>query len=427
MDANDDTVEVVTVNFFDECISVYSLKSIDEYPYLRVDDMNYLETVGRPYGICLANMKPTVDDSPKSNDKEPLKEEMSDDIDMLDAGMNPRIIENREEMNEDEFHIRRNNNCIQITSPSSPPLPHDSSLCDNSNPTHILISTHECSYDVSSGVSMLTDFVKGKFPMAKGGIEASTSNRQAVESGAFASEAGGALFAFEIPKLKSQLRENKAWKRYTLFRGFKVRGFGGIVSPGAPGLPYVFRKPNSPSSVPPLVLLAGDCTGSAYVFAPTQNQTLGVTAEYIKSDYTSVGESSRMKQNEKLGTLIFLVALLPLFPIALFLLFLRYLREELPVGFISGWYVDNDFLGRNRKSSMQSIVNVWSPALTPSDQGLPLYEMVFEIESGATVGSAAVSTLNNDSGDLELFVPSYEFNEINVYRLSTNTNTNDNE
>ena len=79
-------------------------------------------------------------------------------------------------------------------SPSSPPLPHDNSLCDNSNPTHILISTHECSYDVSSGVSMLTDFVKGKFPMAKGGIEASTSNRQAVESGAFASEAGGALF-----------------------------------------------------------------------------------------------------------------------------------------------------------------------------------------------------------------------------------------
>merc|ERR1711871_702388 len=158
------------------------------------------------------------------------------------------------------------------------------------------------------------DFARGKFPMAKGGIEASTSNRQAVESGAFASEAGGALFAFEIPKLKSQLRENKAWKRYTLFRGFKVRGFGGIVSPGAPGLPSVFRKPNSPSSAPPLVLLAGDCTGSAYIFAPTNKQTLGVTAEYIKNDYTSVKELAKTKENEKLGTFILLIALLPLLP-----------------------------------------------------------------------------------------------------------------
>ena len=421
MDIHDDTVEVVTVNFFDECISVYSLKAIEAYPYLEVEDMNYLETVGRPYGICLANMRPgeklhedRKNDSVNGscNDNTPNH---NDDIVTKDVGFNEVKKEVRDNKN------RR----IKITSPSLPSPPHDMSLCDNSNPTHILISTHECSYDVSSGVSMLTDFIGGKFPMVKGGIHASSTKRQAVESGAFASEAGGALFAFEIPKLKSELRENKAWKRYTLFRGFKVRGFGGIVSPGAPGLPYVFRKPNSSPSVPPLVLLAGDCTGSAYVFAPTNKQTLGVTAEYIKNDYTSVKELAKTKENEKLGTLILLVALLPLFPIALFLLLLRYLREELPVGFISGWYIDNDFLGRNRKSSMQSIVNVWSPALTPSDRGLPLYEMMFEIESGATVGSAAVSTINDKSGDLELFIPSYEFNEINVYKLSSIDADND--
>jgi hypothetical protein len=52
-----------------------------------------------------------------------------------------------------------------------------------------------------------------------------------------------------------------------LFRGFKVSGWGGIISPGAPGFPYVFRMPNKPQA-PPLILLAGDCTGSAYVFAP---------------------------------------------------------------------------------------------------------------------------------------------------------------
>merc|ERR1719231_316559 len=109
---------------------------------------------------------------------------------MLDIGINPMkkvVVEDNTTSQSHDVRCR-----IQITSPSLPPSPHDMSLCDNSNPTHILISTHECSYDVSSGVSMLNDFVRGKFPMAKGGIEASTSNRQAVESGAFASEAGGA-------------------------------------------------------------------------------------------------------------------------------------------------------------------------------------------------------------------------------------------
>jgi hypothetical protein len=52
---------------------------------------------------------------------------------------------------------------------------------------------------------------------------------QAVESGAFASENGGGLFAFEIPKFNpkkeniiEKLRDYSSWKRYTLFRGFKV-------------------------------------------------------------------------------------------------------------------------------------------------------------------------------------------------------------
>ena len=33
------------------------------------------------------------------------------------------------------------------------------------------------------------------------------------------------------------------WQRSTLHKGFKVRGWGGIFSPGAPGFPYVFRIP----------------------------------------------------------------------------------------------------------------------------------------------------------------------------------------
>ena len=44
----------------------------------------------------------------------------------------------------------------------------------------------------------------------------------------------------------SNLSTSLDWKRQTLFRGFKVCGWGGIFSPGAPGFPYVFRMPNKP-------------------------------------------------------------------------------------------------------------------------------------------------------------------------------------
>lgn len=326
-------MEVVTVNFFDERISVYSLRALRTAPYIEVAHSTYLDTVGRPYGICLANMSPSqTTDAVGDNNAA-----MAEDQGVVNKGGPPYL------------DLR---GPALITSPSLPAHPRDESLCDNSNPTHILISTHECSYDVTSGVAMATDFIRGKFPMVKGGASAKDTKRQAVESGAFASEAGGALFAFEIPKTKQEFKQTAAWKRYTLFRGFKVRGFGGLVSPGAPGLPYVFRFPNrqgrtTPDSIhsdgnshevvavppPPLILLAGDCTGSAYVFAPTKNATFGVTSEYSKgysSDYSTLKRTQNNKYQEQLAIFFVLVTLLPLLPIALFLLFLRYPEKTFP-------------------------------------------------------------------------------------------------
>jgi hypothetical protein len=88
-------------------------------------------------------------------------------------------------------------------------------------------------------------------------------------------------------------------------------------------------------------------------------------------------------ENEWLVNALIVVSLLPLLPIVLVLLVLRVLREEFPVGFISGWYLGSDFLGRNRKSSIDSIINVWSPALKPGT--LPQYKLAFEIECASTV------------------------------------------
>lgn len=341
----------------------------------------------------------------------------------------------------------------RISSPSSPAIDRDTCLCDNSSPTHLLVSTHECSYDIPAALVMALGALRGRFPIVKtGGANVRDGDKQAVENGAFAqtTEKGGSLFAYEIPReivrngeslrseklrisdttvspkinggLQSVLRPQsevlmtaknaelvvplsaspvlsrlrsktqaalsyssqtvlgdvssaqsglselkldivtelkvktpeidneltkekvdtaggKSWKRHTLFRGFKVRGWGGIFSPGAPGFPYVFRLPNKPQA-PPLILLAGDCTGSAYIFAPAF--------------------SKPTEQNSE--------------------------------------NVEDSIVQKNRTF-------------------LPSYELAFEVECGGTVGSAAVATLEDGSGDVEVFIPSYELNKVHAFRL----------
>ena len=56
------------------------------------------------------------------------------------------------------------------------------------------------------------------------------------------------------------------------------------------------------------------------------------------------------------------------------------------------------------------------PPCANSDE--PKYKLAFEVECGATVGSAAVSSVSDGSGDVEIVVPSYELNKVHLYRLS---------
>jgi hypothetical protein len=97
-----------------------------------------------------------------------------------------------------------------------------------------------------------------------------------------------------------------------------------------------------------LILLAGDCTGSAYVFAPR-------LTEEMKSNL----ESRSLRYNE----------------------------------------------GKESQADIDIVLDV------------PNYELAFEIQCGATVGSAAVATIPDGSGDVEIFVPSYEVNKVS--RLSS--------
>lgn len=256
LDKTDEIIEVVAAHFFGEKLSVHSMRAIKKYPFIEISETATLDTIGRPYGLCLANMG-------------------------------------------------------------------DSSSLES---THLLVSTHECSYDIPSAIDMAISAVGGDYPRVRTGRFNGVrgGERLPVENGDRATvvETGGSLFAYELPlsssmfKKKTRTYSNNRldWKRQTLFRGFKVRGWGGIFSPGAPGFPYVFNMPHRPLSAP-MILLAGDCTGSAYLFAPTTQL-----------------EGSSIKKN----------------------------------------------------------------SLTHSDNILPSYDLVFEVECGATVGSAAVNPLKGN-------------------------------
>ena len=92
--------------------------------------------------------------------------------------------------------------------------------------------------------------------------------------------------------------------------------------------------PGAPLNAPPLILLSGDCTGSAYIFAPT---------------------------------------------------------DMLPANAINTANVSTDAVsdGAPAASTTDSTI---SPDPGPrSSSSVPPYEMVFEIQCGATVGSAAVA------------------------------------
>jgi hypothetical protein len=318
LDKNDDVIEVVAAHFFGEKLSVHSMRAIDKYPYIEISETATLDTIGRPYGLCLANMG---------------------ELGIVSNSINSNSINSNSIISNSNSNSNRNNR-IRETS------------------THLLVSTHECSYDIPSAIDMAISAIGGDYPRVRTGRFNGVrgGERLPVENGNRAQmvEKGGSLFAYELPlsssmfKKKTRTYSNNRldWKRHTLFRGFKVRGWGGIFAPGAPGFPYVFNMPDRPSSAP-MILLAGDCTGSAYLFAPSSNEK---------------------KQNK-------------------------------------------------------------------DDDTLPTYDLVFEVECGATVGSAAINPLKgiifhinkfillllllDGSGDVEIFVPSYELNRVHVFRLSS--------
>lgn len=343
LDQSDDTIQVIAAHFFGKKLSVHSLRAVKKAPFVEIVESQSIETVGKPYGLCLATM-PSTSTSASNAD------------------------------------------VIESTSSNA--------SRSSSQPTHVLVSTHECSYDIPSAIGMAVSALCGRYPNVVSGPGSIGSSKcsdglnviepMADDKVPSMNSAGGALYAYELPsalrhgnlpskdslpspaiapskaasadctkdatKSASAALNISSWARKTLFKGFKVRGWGGIFSPGAPGFPYVFNMPNRPHAAP-LILLAGDCTGSAYIFSPR-----------------SVSGHANQKT-----------------------------------------YGDN---GDHAKASLTA-----TAAADTNDSTMASYQLAFEIECGATVGSAAVLPVADGSGDVEVFVPSYELSKVHAFRL----------
>jgi hypothetical protein len=298
MDSDDDTLEVIAAHFFGRKLSIHSIRGKKEHPFVELVESSVIDTVGRPYGLTLATFNPPITESIKK----------SVDINEGNSFSASQRYSTVNRVNRSKYLSRKREKSHKAMRTSD----ENKSTCSNDFPTHILVTTHECSYDLKSAVNMAFQTMQGDFPAVKtknGHVDKASfgksiptndyyavkGNEHAVKEDSFEeyhpdapnTVNGGSLFAYQIPKpLKTTAETNVArltnlftsamtapsavdipinavsnsithiypektlelanWRRTTLFRGFRVRGWGGIFSPGAPGFPYVFRMPNKP-------------------------------------------------------------------------------------------------------------------------------------------------------------------------------------
>lgn len=260
LDDSDDCVEVVATHFFGRKLSVHSLRATEFHPFVEIIKSSTIDTIGRPYGLCLATLTPNENSESKRDFSRKRKQKIGGDNRGTGNALKRRFrYKSKKYMQSYHNEISKETEYFQVD---------ESCDCDNSNPTHLLVTTHECSYDIPSAIDMLFSAIDGAYPRIKCrrgetamALKSDDNQKDSVIPGYGESIPGGALLAYEIPLIRKGLNNQEdskitegvpkfrplsSWTRHTLFQGFKVRGWGGIFSPGAPGFPYVFRMPRKP-------------------------------------------------------------------------------------------------------------------------------------------------------------------------------------
>lgn len=198
MDTEDDTVEVIASRFFDKKVTLHSIKKgpNPKIVFGRTIDDN----CGAAFGSILANLD-------NVNHENRAVIDSGSTVETSKAG--------------DSF-------------------------------SHLLVTSHECSYSGEQDGSGDT-----------GDLE------------------GGSLFAYKVPEGRGAWK-TEPWHRTNIASGFSVRGqLGNMINPGAPGFVYSFHahKNDKGSNKRPLIAVAGDCSESAYLFRPVNSEEAGQHAD----------------------------------------------------------------------------------------------------------------------------------------------------
>jgi len=220
MDPDDDTIEVLASQFFDEKVSLHSIKrgATPEVTFSRVID----DKPGAAFGGILADLDP-VSSADKLNGKS-------------SAIHRPLVVDSGSTIK---------------------------SLSEGSSFSHFLVTSHE--FNSKNNVNsnnignnmMTTEF--------KGGANGKKSVASKVR--------GGSLLAYKVPRGAVDAWKTEPWIRTTLASGFQVKQqIWNVINPGAPGFAYAFHahKDDEAQGKRPMIAVAGDCAESAYIFRPRQ-------------------------------------------------------------------------------------------------------------------------------------------------------------
>lgn len=129
--------------------------------------------------------------------------------------------------------------------------------------SHILVTSHECSFEEEKTYSTTKDRLRDSSFESNVIVGSDISNRIS----------GGSLFAYRVPE---SWRTDDIWERDVMATGFRVRGqIGNMINPGAPGFCYTFYPTLEGSKrwSRPFIGIAGDCAEAAYILRPDCDDT----------------------------------------------------------------------------------------------------------------------------------------------------------
>eukprot|EP00581_Thalassiosira_minuscula_P018175 CAMPEP_0183715222 /NCGR_PEP_ID=MMETSP0737-20130205/9543_1 /TAXON_ID=385413 /ORGANISM="Thalassiosira miniscula, Strain CCMP1093" /LENGTH=868 /DNA_ID=CAMNT_0025944311 /DNA_START=383 /DNA_END=2986 /DNA_ORIENTATION=- len=162
--------------------------------------------------------------------------------------------------------------------------------------SHLLVTSHECSYAESSGDAKTSKSSQRQEVRIKNSKDNPDAMKEVYDYEECKLEDpdckidGGSLFAYRIPTGKDAWR-TEPWPRSIIATGFKVQGqLSNMINPGAPGFCYPFfptregglRGTNGDKKWRrPLICLSGDCAESAYILRPTEHSDNGMSEEGV--------------------------------------------------------------------------------------------------------------------------------------------------